>query len=98
MADFLRATVVYARADRQWELPVQLPAGASLRDAVRCSGLLALAPELDGAALDLGVYNRRSHADAPLRDGDRVEVYRPLLVDPMVARRLRAQARRTRRA
>jgi putative ubiquitin-RnfH superfamily antitoxin RatB of RatAB toxin-antitoxin module len=98
MADLVRATVVYARPDRQWELPVQLSDGATLRDAVQCSGLLALAPELDGAPLDLGVYNQRSRADALLREGDRVEVYRPLLVDPMIARRLRAQARRTRRA
>ncbi|MFN7572475.1 MAG: RnfH family protein [Betaproteobacteria bacterium] len=98
MADLVRATVVYARPDRQWEVQVQLPAGASLRDAVQASGLPTLAPELDGAPLDLGVYNRRSRADAPLREGDRVEVYRPLRVDPMIARRLRAQARRTRRA
>lgn len=97
-ADLLRATVVYARPDRQWELPVQLPAGATLRDAVQACGLLALAPELDGEHLDLGVYNRRQRADAPLREGDRVEVYRPLRLDPMTARRLRAAARARRQA
>jgi putative ubiquitin-RnfH superfamily antitoxin RatB of RatAB toxin-antitoxin module len=94
--DAVRATVVYARPDVQWELPVCLPLGATLVEAVLASGLLARAPELDAATVDLGVYNRPLGPATPLRDGDRIEVYRPLVVDPMMARRLRAQPRTVR--
>jgi putative ubiquitin-RnfH superfamily antitoxin RatB of RatAB toxin-antitoxin module len=93
-AEPIAATVVYCRADRHWELPVRLPAGATLAQAVHASGLLAQAEELQGQALDLGVFNHRRAGDTPVRPGDRIEVYRPLVIEPMAARRLRAQLRR----
>ena len=92
----IRATVVYARRDTQWELPVRLPRGATLGEAVRASGVLALAPELDAATVELGVDHRLRGAATPVHDGDRIEVYRTLVVDPMTARRLRAGLRTTR--
>jgi len=89
----LQATVVYARPDQQWVVPVELPAGATLGEAVERSGLLRLCPELAGAALELGVFHRRCAPQAALRDGDRVEIYRPLQIDAKQARRLRAAGR-----
>ena len=94
----LHATVVWAEPGRELLLPVQVPAGATLRDAVLASGLLEQVPALDAAALDLGVWGHPRPASQPLRDGDRIEVYRPLTVDPKEARRIRAEVRQRRRA
>lgn len=62
---------------------VQLPAGATVRDAV------AACPIVPGEA-SFGVFGRPVQADTPLSDGDRVEIYLPLRVDPKTARRRRA--------
>ena len=68
---------------------VDLPAGARLRDALAASGL---DPSLEPRAF--GIFGRRASLDHPLAEGDRVEVYRPLAVDPKEARRMRARKRR----
>jgi putative ubiquitin-RnfH superfamily antitoxin RatB of RatAB toxin-antitoxin module len=93
----LRATVVYCARDRQWTVGVEVPAGSTLRDAVVASGLPQQVPGLDPAALDLGVFNDLREPDEPVRDGDRIEVYRPLAIDPKEARRIRAEIRRRRK-
>lgn len=90
----MRVTVACARPGAQHVLAIELASGATVRDAIVASGLLALEPRLDLAALSVGVWNRSVGLDAPLADGDRVEVYRPLTLDPKEARRLRAEARR----
>ena len=86
----MRVTLAWSPAPRQvleWQLA--LPAGATVRDAVEASGLRAAAPQLDLGAAEVGVWGRRCEWTAPLREGDRVEIYRPLRVDPKVARRER---------
>lgn len=90
----MRATVVYCAPDRQWIVDVEVPAGSTLRDAVVASGLPAHVPQLDVAALGLGVFNHLRDPDEPVREGDRIEVYRPLAIDPKQARRIRAEIRR----
>jgi putative ubiquitin-RnfH superfamily antitoxin RatB of RatAB toxin-antitoxin module len=94
----LAATVVCAAGGRVWERAVRLPAGSTLADAVAASGLLDEVPGLTAQALDLGVFNRPRAPGTALRDGDRVEIYRPLTVDPKEARRVRAEVRRRRKA
>lgn len=88
MAERLRVEVAFAHADRQWLLVVDLPDGACVRDAVDASGVIAAAALSE--PLDVGVFGRRCTPDTPLRDGDRVEIYRPLSFDPMESRRRRA--------
>jgi putative ubiquitin-RnfH superfamily antitoxin RatB of RatAB toxin-antitoxin module len=90
----IAAEVVYCGPSRHWLRAVRVPAGSTLRDAVIASGLLAEVGELSLESLDLGVFNVPRAADAPLCDGDRVEIYRPLLIDPKEARRVRADLRR----
>jgi putative ubiquitin-RnfH superfamily antitoxin RatB of RatAB toxin-antitoxin module len=92
----LRASVVRARPGSARIVEVRLPRGATLRDAAVASGLLDPA-ELDDAGLSLGVFGQVKRADAALRDGDRIEIYRPLTIDPKRARRLRAGLRTKRR-
>ncbi len=97
-AERVRATVVYLSPQRQLVLPVDVAQGSSLQDAVAASGLLQQAPELAGQPLDVGVFNRLREPREPVRDGDRIEVYRPLAIDPKEARRVRAEVRRRRKA
>ena len=86
----IRVTVAYSPAPRQvlqWLL--QLPEGATVRQAVLGSGLAAACPGLELAACEVGIWGRPCGSGALLREGDRVEVYRGLQVDPKVARRER---------
>jgi uncharacterized protein len=92
------ATVVYGAPDLLVELSVTVPRGATLLDAVIASGLLAQVPALSAPHLDLGVFNRPLSPDTPVRPGDRIEVYRPLVVDPKEARRARVALRKRQRA
>lgn len=59
--------------------------------AIAASGLLERFPEIGHEALDVGIWGRVATRDAPIRDRDRIEIYRPLKVDPKEARRLRSQ-------
>lgn len=79
-------TLVKLIAPRQArEHIIHLPEGAVLKDALQVCASLST---VEGAP-PCGVWGRVVPLDTPLRDGDRVEVYRPLLVDPKVARRER---------
>lgn len=89
-AERLRVSVAYSpRAGEVDEVTVELAPGATLADAIAASGLAARHPEADGASARVGVWGRVQPASTPLRDRDRVEVYRALQVDPKEARRLR---------
>lgn len=86
----VRVTVMHSPAPRQvleWNL--ELPEGSTVRQAVLASGLAQACPALDLAGCDVGVWGRRCEWDRALRERDRVEIYRGLLVDPKVARRER---------
>jgi len=93
-----RVEVVYALPDRQSVVTVPLPeSGLTALDAVERSGLLERFPELRDQALVLGVYGAVCAPDRLLRDRDRVEIYRPLKVDPRAQRKQRAVANPLRR-
>jgi putative ubiquitin-RnfH superfamily antitoxin RatB of RatAB toxin-antitoxin module len=82
--------VVYADAGRLHWFDVRLPAGSTVGAAIQACGILDAVPELAGRPLDVGVFGRCCALDETLIEGDRIEIYRPLLVDPKQARRLRA--------
>ncbi len=87
----IRVQVCHALPDSAFVAELTLPAGATLRQAVDASALLQRHPGIDLDAQKLGVFGKVKPADAPLRDGDRVEVYRPLQADPKETRRRRAK-------
>jgi putative ubiquitin-RnfH superfamily antitoxin RatB of RatAB toxin-antitoxin module len=82
--------VAYATPTRQFLKQVELPADATVEQAIRVSGVLALFPEIDLHRDAVGVFSERRELDDVLRAGDRVEIYRPLLADPKAVRRKRA--------
>jgi len=88
------AVVVYAVPGRAHLFEVRLPAGSSVGAAIQACGILSAVPELAGRQLDVGVFGRSCGLEATVRDGDRIEIYRPLTVDPKAAP---ASARRVER-
>ncbi len=86
----IRVEVAYARADVQVILEVGLDDGATVEQAVRESGILERFPEIDLGSNKVGVFGKAAKLDAALRDGDRVEIYRPLIADPKAVRKQRA--------
>lgn len=88
----LRVEVVDARPEAQRVVRLELPEGSTVRDAVAASGL-----DPRGAAAALGVHGREVAPGARLRDGDRVDLLRPLAADPKEARRSRVRQGRVRR-
>jgi uncharacterized protein len=88
--DEIDVEVVYAAAPHAvTRIMLRLPEGSTLADALRASGVGARMPAQELDALKTGVWGRVAGTDTPLRQGDRVELYRPLKVDPKEARRLR---------
>ncbi|HGJ5883026.1 RnfH family protein [Arsenophonus sp.] len=82
--------VVYALPDRQFLLHVKLAEGASVEEAIMQSGILSLLGDIDLSKNKVGIYSRPAKLSDILSDGDRVEIYRPLLADPKEIRRKRA--------
>lgn len=82
--------VVYALPQAQHLSTIQINRDCSIIDAVNQSTLLEQFPELASTPLQLGVFGKVVAHDANLDDGMRIEIYRPLLLDPKESRRRRA--------
>ena len=87
----MRVDVAYATSRIEARIEVDLPAGSTVADAVTASGLIERY-ELVAAALSFGIHGQRASAATLLRDGDRVELLRDLVVDAKSVRRARAAA------
>jgi len=84
----MQVEVAYARPDKQQIVPVKVPEGATALEAVKLSGIVDIFPEIEPDAIDMGVFGKviKDPASHELREGDRVELYRPLMIDPKQAR------------
>lgn len=89
--------VCYATSERQVLKEVTLPAGSTVAVAIKSSGILDLFPDIDLDTNDVGVFSERRKLTDAVQDGDRVEIYRPLIADPREARRQRAGKNAARR-
>jgi len=89
-AESLRVEVVYPLPHEQLLLEACVPPGASIRDGIIASGVLARYPQLDIGTLEAGIYGKLVKLDEPVRDRDRIEIYRPLIADPKAVRQQRA--------
>ena len=94
----IRVEVVYALRDVQAVIEVELESGASAADALAASGLRETAPGGLRGELDIGIWGVRVSPGTEVHDGDRVELYRPLVADPKQARRRRAGLQRAARS
>lgn len=92
-SSLIRITVAFCAPGVEDVSQLSVPRGSTVRDAVDASQISARRPELK-MPLDVGIWGRRCSLDQLVAEGDRVEIYRPLTIDPMEARRTRATLRR----
>lgn len=91
----MQIEVAYASSDKQSILQISVPDNTTLWQAIELSGILKLYPDLNN--LPVGIFGKQRSLDWPLQDGDRVEIYRPLVIEPMQARRNRAKLQKAKR-
>ena len=82
--------VVFATAERQELVSLEVPCDSTLADAIEASGLSEIFDNFEVDPSRVGIFGKKASLDQVLRDGDRVEIYRPLLADPKEVRRQRA--------
>jgi len=87
----LTVEVVYALPEKQYLHKVSLEEGATVEQAIVASGLMRLRPEIDLTSNKVGIWSRAVKLQDAVHDGDRVEIYRPLIAAPKALRRQRAE-------
>ncbi|MEQ9745787.1 RnfH family protein [Pectobacterium actinidiae] len=87
----MQVDVVYALPERQYLRTVKLEEGSTVEQAIMASGLLELRHDIDLQVNKVGIYSRAAKLADVVQDGDRVEIYRPLIADPKELRRQRAE-------
>ena len=94
----IRVEIAYARPDEQTIIPIEVPEGTTLEQAILQSRIQERFPEIQLQTAKVGVFGKLSKLSAAARPGDRVEIYRPLLADPKEVRKKRAaEGKRTRK-
>jgi putative ubiquitin-RnfH superfamily antitoxin RatB of RatAB toxin-antitoxin module len=83
--------VAYVGPEEEFLRSLEVPAGTTAGEAVSRSGALEQCPEIDLASHKLGIFGKLVRSDQALAEGDRVEIYRPLIADPKEARKRRAE-------
>ncbi len=86
----IRVEVAYATPGKQSLVSLDVPVGCTVARAIELSGILQEFPGLEPDPNALGVFSRKVPADHCLSEGDRVEIYRPLIADPKEQRKQRA--------
>ena len=87
----LEIEVVYGTPEQQRIIVVQVPPATSVAEAIAASNMHQYFPEIDLSENKVGIWNRTCKLTDTLKNGDRIEIYRPLIADPKEVRRQRAQ-------
>ena len=87
----IRLEVVYALPEKQYLQQVSVPEGATVEQAIIASGLVELRTDIDLKKNKVGIWSRPVKLGDEVHEGDRVEIYRPLIADPKELRRKRAE-------
>lgn len=91
--DSITVEIAYGTAEQQWLQTLNVPTGTTAREAVLHSSIATALPGVDLHNAVLGIFGKVIQSDTVLRARDRIEIYRPLLIDPKEARRLRVQSK-----
>lgn len=83
----MQISVAYALPEKQVWMQLEVPDNASVFDAITLSKILTIFPNLDLSAQKVGIFGKICKLDAVLKEGDRVEIYRPITVDPQTVPR-----------
>jgi putative ubiquitin-RnfH superfamily antitoxin RatB of RatAB toxin-antitoxin module len=90
VTDYLKVSVAYVGPNDQVLRPLEVRIGTTVREAIEQSAVLTRCPEVDLAVNQVGIFGKLAKLDQVLEDGDRIEIYRPLIADPKEARKRRA--------
>lgn len=88
--EYFTIEVAYALPDEQVILEVNIDASTTVKQAIEQSGVLEMYPDIDLGKQRVGIFSKPAKLDATLSEGDRIEIYRPLIADPKEVRRQRA--------
>ncbi len=89
-ANKIMVEIAYARPDEQVIIPLSVALGVTVNTAILESKILERFPEIDVLNCKVGIFGKLSKLDKELSEGDRVEIYRPLIADPKAVRKKRA--------
>jgi putative ubiquitin-RnfH superfamily antitoxin RatB of RatAB toxin-antitoxin module len=81
--------VCYAESDRQLWMRLEVPDNSTIEETINLSGVLKLYPEINLASQKVGIFGKIAALDTPVKDGDRVEIYRQITADPQTVQRRR---------
>lgn len=87
----INVEIAYARPDTQRIIKIQIAAGSTIEAAIKQSGILDIFPEIDLHKQKVGVFSKQGELGDEIHEGDRVEIYRSLTIDPKEARRAKAK-------
>lgn len=87
----LKVAVAYVGPETQVLRPIEVLPGTTVEAAIKASGVLEQCPEIDLGLYKVGIFGRLVALEQALEDGDRVEIYRPLIADPKETRKRRAE-------
>jgi len=79
--------VCYAESDRQLWMRLEVPDSSTIEETIKLSGLLNLYPEINLASQKVGIFGKITPLNSVVKDGDRVEIYRQITVDPQTVQR-----------
>lgn len=87
----IKVEIVYAQPGKECLLAIELKHECTIEEAIHHSGILTMFPDIDLAKNKVGVFSQLKKLSDRVCDGDRIEIYRPLLIDPKEARRKKAK-------
>lgn len=93
MTRFIDIEIVYALPDHQILKKLKVPVGTTVAHAIQLSGIIDPFPDIDLSRNQFGIFSQLVQGDTTLQSHDRIEIYRPLIIDPKEARRHRAKSR-----
>ena len=87
----MKIEVAYALLNDQRIISLEIEPGTSPREAIKQSHIVEAFPEIDADSCDIGIFGKAIGAEFELNEGDRIEIYRPLIADPKLVRKQRAE-------
>ena len=91
MTELINIEVVYGQPQRQELISLKVTSSTSIKEAIIQSDICKLFPQIELANARVGIFSRAAKLSDTLREGDRIEIYRPLLADPKEIRKRRAE-------
>ena len=93
-SNVIEVEVAYAQPDQQKIVRLEVASGVTVAEAIQLSGILSIFPEIDLGKHKVGVFSQKKDLTDLVEAGDRIEIYRPLIIEPKEARRLRVKKKK----